>query len=218
VQEREDARRQGRVEPHGPADGAVDDLPVGRLDPMLVELGINPRTVKYVTLGTQWIQAVAQKRAEKMALRAEFALSFVGEAPALCELLETSDNDLTKQTIFGSLGKIGNKEDQTVATLSRVTQGNHSWPVRQAALTTQLELFDDVERRVELCREAETEVLNNWGGGLLPLYLQIANNLYHNYYHVGGDELRDHAKRVAGQLVRPDGPDLGHQANLNLRG
>jgi len=34
------------------------------VDPMLVELGINPRTVRYVTLGSQWIQAVAQKRAD----------------------------------------------------------------------------------------------------------------------------------------------------------
>ena len=33
------------------------------VDPMLVELGINPRTVRYVTLGSQWIQSVAQGKA-----------------------------------------------------------------------------------------------------------------------------------------------------------
>jgi NitT/TauT family transport system substrate-binding protein len=34
------------------------------VDPMLVEVGVDPKTVRYVTLGSQWIQAVAQKRAD----------------------------------------------------------------------------------------------------------------------------------------------------------
>jgi NitT/TauT family transport system substrate-binding protein len=33
-------------------------------DPMFVELGIDPKTIKYVTLGQQWIQAVDQKKAD----------------------------------------------------------------------------------------------------------------------------------------------------------
>jgi NitT/TauT family transport system substrate-binding protein len=33
-------------------------------DPMFVELGIDPKTVKYVTLGQQWIQAVDQKKVD----------------------------------------------------------------------------------------------------------------------------------------------------------
>ncbi len=56
---------------------------------------------------------------------------------------------------------------------------------RLQELIRDLEVEFDGERRVELCREAETEVLNHWGGGLTPLYLQIANILYHNYYHAG---------------------------------
>jgi NitT/TauT family transport system substrate-binding protein len=34
------------------------------VDPMLVEVGVNPRSVRYVTAGAQWAQAVAQGRAD----------------------------------------------------------------------------------------------------------------------------------------------------------
>jgi NitT/TauT family transport system substrate-binding protein len=34
------------------------------VDPMLVELGIDPKTVKYVTAGTQWTQAVSTGKAD----------------------------------------------------------------------------------------------------------------------------------------------------------
>ena len=34
------------------------------VDPILVEVGINPRSVRYVTAGAQWAQAVAQGRAD----------------------------------------------------------------------------------------------------------------------------------------------------------
>jgi NitT/TauT family transport system substrate-binding protein len=34
------------------------------VDPMLVEIGLNPKSVRYVNAGTQWAQAVAQGRAD----------------------------------------------------------------------------------------------------------------------------------------------------------
>jgi peptide/nickel transport system substrate-binding protein len=52
-------------------------------------------------------------------------------------------------------------------------------------LIRSLETEFDQDSRVEMCQEAEREVLANWGGGLFPLYLSISNILYWNYFHVG---------------------------------
>jgi hypothetical protein len=49
----------------------------------------------------------------------------------------------------------------------------------------QLEVEFDNEQRVQLCQDAERDVLKHWGGGYSPQYLSIANILYHNYLHVG---------------------------------
>jgi peptide/nickel transport system substrate-binding protein len=81
--------------------------------------------------------------------------------------------------------------DMSVSYISTFKDDSNSYKQFEVAipalqtLIREMETEFDLEARVGLCQEAEKEVLNNWGAGLFPLYLSIANILYHNYFQVG---------------------------------
>lgn len=52
-------------------------------------------------------------------------------------------------------------------------------------LTSQAVVELDVEKRKELCKEIERELLRNWGAGIPYNVIQVANVLRWNYYKIG---------------------------------
>jgi hypothetical protein len=54
-------------------------------------------------------------------------------------------------------------------------------------LTDKMAVEFDTKKRIELCQEANRIALRANGGGRLPLYLQIVNTLYWNYFVNSGE-------------------------------
>ncbi|OAI40140.1 hypothetical protein AYO38_06425 [bacterium SCGC AG-212-C10] len=67
-------------------------------------------------------------------------------------------------------------------------------------ITNKLAVEFDVKKRIDLCQQAGKELLTYSGGGALPLYLQLTNTLYWNYFKTGESNQFVNAQNYARDL------------------
>ncbi|OAI39546.1 hypothetical protein AYO38_01520 [bacterium SCGC AG-212-C10] len=126
----------------------------------------------------------------KSILGNEFKVKIEPYATITAKIVAQKYGNGTNNTWFGWVNPPADPDPSVgmINSFNSKNPGYKQWEVKMAnmdAITDKLALEFDSKKRIDLCREAGRELLNNSGGGIMSLYLQLTNTLYWNYMHIG---------------------------------